>query len=191
MPSANIDRLRALHSAAERDLRENILPFWSSVAGDNERGGFYGRVWNDRTPDPNETKGCVLNARILWSFSAVYNRWPEPRYLELATRAYDYLVEHFWDKEHSGLVWMVVTGALGASLVGKPGAGSAARVGRPADRHVNRRKCLIVFMGVYSFSRFCISLLIISLCAPADAVSEPAVDVAAAAFVEVEAGVSA
>jgi hypothetical protein len=50
---------------------------------------------------------------------------------------------------------------------------------------------LIVFIGDYSFSRFCISRLIMSLSAPADAVSEPAVDVVAEAFVEVDAGVGA
>jgi hypothetical protein len=35
---------------------------------------------------------------------------------------------------------MAVIGALGTSLVGALGVGSAARIGRPVDRQVIRRK---------------------------------------------------
>ena len=107
MDTANANRLRELSSAAERDLRDNILPFWTTRTVDLDHGGYFGSVSNDGHGDPNEPKGCVLNARILWTFSTVYRTWPEPVYLELAERAFDYLSERFWDKEHSGLVWMV------------------------------------------------------------------------------------
>ena len=39
-----------------------------------------------------------------------------------------------------GLGWITVAGALGASLVGTPLIGSAARMEMPADRHAIRSK---------------------------------------------------
>ncbi|HOU96679.1 MAG TPA: hypothetical protein PLN06_08665 [Bacteroidales bacterium] len=35
-----------------RDLKENILPFWEKNAPD-PRGGFYGTILNDGTPQPD------------------------------------------------------------------------------------------------------------------------------------------
>jgi mannobiose 2-epimerase len=102
--------LLELSAGAERELRENILPFWAGAAVDRERGGFHGWVGADLTVDRKHPKGLVLNARILWTFAAVYRRWPEPLYREMADRAFDYLLGHFWDERHSGLVWTVDAG---------------------------------------------------------------------------------
>lgn len=112
---STVERLTALGAAAERELREDILPFWAERTVDREKGGFYGLITNDLQIDTTAPKGSVLNTRILWTFSAAFRSWPEPLYRELADRAYAYLLEHFWDKEHSGLVWMV--DSQGAFLV--------------------------------------------------------------------------
>jgi len=101
------ERISALSAAAERELREGILPFWAERTVDREQGGFYGLITNDLKVDTEAPKGSVLNARILWAFSAAFRAWPDPLYREMADRAYAYLLEHFWDEEHSGLVWMV------------------------------------------------------------------------------------
>ncbi|MGD0273428.1 MAG: AGE family epimerase/isomerase [Gaiellaceae bacterium] len=102
-----IERISALGAAAERELREGILPFWAERTVDSEQGGFYGLLANDLQVDPTAAKGSVLNTRILWTFSAAYRAFPDPLYREMADRAYSYLLEHFWDRVHSGLVWMV------------------------------------------------------------------------------------
>lgn len=86
------------------DLKENILPFWMDHTVDPE-GGFYGGVAFDGTPSPNEKKGVVLNARILWTFSTAYRLFHESRYLEMANRAQAYLLEHFMDTQYGGVFW--------------------------------------------------------------------------------------
>jgi mannobiose 2-epimerase len=101
------ERLSALSAAAERELREDILPFWAERTVDREQGGFYGLITNDLQIDTSAPKGSVLNARILWTFSAASRAWPDSLYRETADRAYAYVLEHFWDEEHSGLVWLV------------------------------------------------------------------------------------
>ena len=50
----------------------NILRFWLDKMQDQENGGFYGRIDGSGVLHPEAEKGAILNARILWSFSAAY-----------------------------------------------------------------------------------------------------------------------
>jgi mannobiose 2-epimerase len=84
-----------------------IMDYWSRYTVDDKNGGFYGKIDQHNNVAPNAPKGSVLNARILWSFSAAYNQDPTPYYLDLAQRAYKYIVEHFIDHEHGGVYWTV------------------------------------------------------------------------------------
>ena len=88
-------------------LENNILPFWLEKMQDNEHGGFYGRIDGNNQLHPEAEKGAILNARILWSFSAAYRVLQKEEYLEAATRAKDYLVDHFIDPEYGGVYWSV------------------------------------------------------------------------------------
>lgn len=88
-------------------LENNILPFWLEKMQDNEHGGFYGRIDGNNQLHPEAEKGAILNARILWSFSAAYRVLQKGEYLEAATRAKDYLVDHFIDPEYGGVYWSV------------------------------------------------------------------------------------
>jgi cellobiose epimerase len=49
----------------------------------------------------------VLNARILWSFSAAYNLTGNPIYLDFAKRAFEYICTYFIDKKNRGVYWLV------------------------------------------------------------------------------------
>jgi cellobiose epimerase len=86
---------------------ENILRYWINNTMDNTYGGFYGKIDNDNVVIPDAPKGCVLNARILWSFSAAYNLSNKKEYLEVANRAYAYITDHGIDKEYGGVYWTV------------------------------------------------------------------------------------
>ncbi|MEB0260094.1 MULTISPECIES: AGE family epimerase/isomerase [unclassified Mucilaginibacter] len=85
----------------------NILNYWIDNTVDEEDGGFYGKIDNDNQLIPESPKGSVLNARILWSFSAAYNHQPNKKYLELANRAYTYITYYFIDAEYGGVYWSV------------------------------------------------------------------------------------
>jgi mannobiose 2-epimerase len=85
---------------------DNIIQYWSTRVVDHTHGGFFGKIANDNTVDEFAEKGSVLNARILWSFSAAYNL--DDRYdLALAERAYVYLSKHFIDADYGGVYWTV------------------------------------------------------------------------------------
>lgn len=84
-----------------------ILDYWETNAPDRQNGGFIGRIDHDGKRYPEAEKGGVLNARILWTFSAAYRVLKKPAYLDLAKRAYAYLRDHFYDHENGGTYWAV------------------------------------------------------------------------------------
>jgi mannobiose 2-epimerase len=85
----------------------SILNYWMQYAIDNMNGGFFGKINNENIADVSAPKGSVLNARILWTFSAAYNQFKNEKYLEVATRAFNYIEKHFFDKEYGGVFWTV------------------------------------------------------------------------------------
>jgi uncharacterized protein YyaL (SSP411 family) len=90
-------------------LENNILHLWQTKMVDRENGGFYGRIDGHNVLHPEAEKGAILNARILWSFSAAYRVMRKPEYLEMATRARDYFIEHFIDSEFGGVFGVSIT----------------------------------------------------------------------------------
>jgi mannobiose 2-epimerase len=96
-----------LRQQVETELRTNILPFWLEHAIDEQYDGFRGQIANDLTIDPFAHKGLILNARILWTFSKAFSVYGEEVYHQTARRAYDYIIEHFWDTEYDGFFWLV------------------------------------------------------------------------------------
>ncbi|MFB3786715.1 MAG: AGE family epimerase/isomerase [bacterium] len=91
----------------ERELHGDILPFWLRHSLDTRHGGFIGRMMNDRTVVENAPKGLILNARVLWTFSAVYRYDYDSRFLQLAQRAYEYLDRYFRDRDFGGVFWLL------------------------------------------------------------------------------------
>lgn len=86
-------------------LENNILQYWIDNVTDNVNGGYYGRVDGYDVVHADADKGAIMNARILWSFSAAYRVLGKRKYLDAATRAKDYILNHFIDREFGGVFW--------------------------------------------------------------------------------------
>lgn len=86
-------------------LEDNILRYWIDKVTDHEHGGYYGRIDGHDRVHADAEKGAILNARILWAFAAAYRVERKPEYLDAATRAKDYILAHFIDKEYGGVYW--------------------------------------------------------------------------------------
>jgi mannobiose 2-epimerase len=100
------DQLATFSNELTEELK-NILNYWLNHTVDEVNGGFLGKIDNENQVTPYAAKGSVLNARILWSFSAAYNQNPDEAYLQAATRAYDYIKVCFVDEEFGGVYWSV------------------------------------------------------------------------------------
>ena len=98
-------KLAGLREAVCKNLTENILPFWMDHFKDEVNGGFLGRISGEGVADPTAPKGAILNARILWAFSAAYRVLGSPEYLQTATRALREIADRFYDKEFGGVYW--------------------------------------------------------------------------------------
>jgi len=97
---------RRLGLRGSRELRGNILPFWMRHTVDRKHGGFYGAVDCDLHVEKESPRAAVINARILWTYSAACRLYGA-QYREMADWAYNYIVQKFWDAENGGVYWML------------------------------------------------------------------------------------
>lgn len=101
------NKLEILKAEVKKELVSNILPFWMTKMIDSKNGGFLGRIDGYGRVQEDADKGCVLNARILWTFSSAYRILKNPEYLRTAERSKDYLLDHFFDYEYGGVYWLL------------------------------------------------------------------------------------
>jgi len=96
MESLKKDMYNELHS---------ILMYWESNMQDNLNGGFIGTINHNNIKDFSADKGSVLNARILWAFSAAYPVTKSEVHLKVAQRAFNYIADNFYDQVNGGIFW--------------------------------------------------------------------------------------
>jgi mannobiose 2-epimerase len=101
------EKIKQLNNSVENELKNDILKFWIDKTVDDVNGGFYGYISRDMEVDREHDRASVLYSRILWTFSKAYGVFREKKYLDMATRAYSYIKDHFIDKEYSGVYWML------------------------------------------------------------------------------------
>ncbi len=84
------------------ELEGNILPYWIKYGVEKTGKGFYGAVDLDGNPVLTANKTSVLNARILWTFSAAAMTRGKIEYAAMADKAYRVVTEDFEDKQFGG-----------------------------------------------------------------------------------------
>ncbi|MCX6226931.1 MAG: AGE family epimerase/isomerase [Bacteroidia bacterium] len=102
MEKALINRWIAEMRAELNDIQK----FWSESMIDNRYGGFLPGMNTIRQVDEKGPKGIVLNARILWAFSALALHH-NPACHMLADRAFKFINDYFRDSKHGGYYWSV------------------------------------------------------------------------------------
>lgn len=125
-------KLLSLKSEFSDEL-SRILDFWSTKCLDETQEGFIGGMDHFGNIQAEASKGCILNTRILWTFSAAYRNTNEEAYRDIAKRAYNYLVKYFWDHKNGGLFWEL------------------DYKGNPVDR---KKQAYVQGFGIYAFSEY-------------------------------------
>ena len=100
----DMDRLQRLKQETLDELTRDILPFWERRMQDG-CGGFHGRIDGQGRLDPKAPKGAILNARILWTFSAAYRLLGDPAWEAVARNAFLQIRDRFYDPEYGGVYW--------------------------------------------------------------------------------------
>ncbi|MBI5011191.1 MAG: AGE family epimerase/isomerase, partial [Bacteroidia bacterium] len=88
-----INELKQHRSFFHDELHKDILPYWMKYGVEKEGHGFYGAVDLDNKPVLTANKTSVLNARILWTFSAAAMLDGNQDYAAMADRAYRVVTE--------------------------------------------------------------------------------------------------
>jgi mannobiose 2-epimerase len=88
-------------------LTDNILPYW--LAMKDPRGGFHGEADADGSIRYDAPRGVILNARIIWAFSAAYAELHNRKYLIAAVHACDWFLQHFCDHRYGGVYWSLTS----------------------------------------------------------------------------------
>ena len=101
------EKIVQLKVEVEEVLKNNILSYWKNNLVDIENGGFLGQITGDEIIKRDAPKGAVLNARILWTYSAAYRVLKDDAYLQIAKRAKDFLLDYFYDKKEGGIYWLL------------------------------------------------------------------------------------
>lgn len=101
------DLLESFSQSMKQEVVENILAFWMNRTIDSDNGGFYHEIGPDGQLHPQADKGAILTSRILWTFSHAFLLFKDPRYLQTAAHAYQYLTGPLWDDLHGGTYWSV------------------------------------------------------------------------------------
>ena len=86
-------------------LERKILPFWEKLK-DEEAGGFYGYMDESLQVDKKAVKGCILNSRILWTFSTAGRVLGDASLRPYADHAFAFL-KKFCDPLYGGVYWSV------------------------------------------------------------------------------------
>ncbi|PKB17283.1 AGE family epimerase/isomerase [Flavobacterium sp. 5] len=86
---------------------QSILSYWMENTSDEKNGGFVGQIDYNNNIIVEAEKGSVLNARLLWTFSAAYHISKNEEHLNTAKRAFEYISAHFYDAEYGGIFWSI------------------------------------------------------------------------------------
>ena len=96
------DEFKRYRDYFSKELHEDILPYWMKYGVEKNGDGFYGAVDLDGNPVLTANKTSVLNARILWTFSAAAMLDGNPEYGAIADKAYRVVTGDFEDREFGG-----------------------------------------------------------------------------------------
>jgi cellobiose epimerase len=100
------EKLRQYHGEVQQELN-NILDWWATHMPDKEGEGFYGSIHANGIIDYDAARGLVMYSRILWTFSAAFRKEANPRWLQIAEVAFNYITRYFNDEECGGMYWSV------------------------------------------------------------------------------------
>ncbi|MGD0614213.1 MAG: AGE family epimerase/isomerase [Verrucomicrobiota bacterium] len=103
----NSQETQSFSQRVSDQLFVHLMPFWCGPALDREQGGWMACLSNDLKPDRTQPKGLIVNSRILWAFSAVHRKRPDPLFKQMADRAFDFVISRFWDAQFGGAFWQL------------------------------------------------------------------------------------
>ncbi|MEQ8675341.1 MAG: AGE family epimerase/isomerase [Aggregatilineales bacterium] len=100
--------IRMYQNQIQHHFLNALVPFWSERALDENSGGFLTNFDADGVTLPTPEKYLNTQARLIWWFSSLYEKFPEQtEFAEYASQGVTFLINHLWDPESGGWFWKV------------------------------------------------------------------------------------
>ncbi|MBN2301047.1 MAG: AGE family epimerase/isomerase [Lentisphaerae bacterium] len=91
----------------ENYLTNVLLPFWMERSADSEYGGFLTYFDRNGNVTGETTKTFLMQIRMLFTFSHAHRcGYGGGRCADLARKAAEFILDHYWDDEHDGWFWI-------------------------------------------------------------------------------------
>jgi mannobiose 2-epimerase len=95
--------LRKTHSY----LTEVLLPFWVESSSDPQFGGYLTHFDEVGKPTGETTKTFLMQIRMLYTMASAHRAgYGDGRCAELAQMGAEFILEHYWDHEYDGWIWI-------------------------------------------------------------------------------------
>jgi len=105
MPASS-DIQNVLHRT-EAYLVEHLLPFWIERSPDTAAGGFLTYFDRDGRSTGETDKTFLMQIRMLYTMASAHRSgFGGGQCAELARMGADFLLEHYWDHEYDGWIWI-------------------------------------------------------------------------------------
>lgn len=100
------DRCESLLAEVQDHLRDELLPYWAERGEDKEHGGFLTYFDRNGKLTGETMKTLVGQTRMIFTFSSLHRaNFGDGLFLQKAERGLDFLLDHFWDRDHWGWFW--------------------------------------------------------------------------------------
>lgn len=100
------ERIDSCLQEMRNHLFNELLPFWTTRGVDEQYGGFLTYLDKNGNPTGETLKTLVCQTRMIYTYSSAYRaQVADARFLEIARQGVDFLIQHFWDEEHTGWHW--------------------------------------------------------------------------------------
>jgi mannose/cellobiose epimerase-like protein (N-acyl-D-glucosamine 2-epimerase family) len=100
-------RIEELLQSTESYLTGALLPFWVERSPDRDAGGFLTYFDPEGRPTGKTTKTFLMQIRMLYTMASAHRAgYGGGRCGELARMGADFILEHYWDEERDGWVWI-------------------------------------------------------------------------------------
>jgi len=88
-------------------LKEDLLPFWIERSVDKDAGGFLTYFNSQGQPTGETTKTFLMQIRMLYTMASAHRAgYGGGRCGELARWGADFILDHYWDSENEGWIWI-------------------------------------------------------------------------------------
>ncbi len=109
------ERLKKAHQEIQHHLFEELVPFWLTHGVDHEHGGFLTYLDENGNPTGETDKTVVCQTRMIYTYASAHrSNLGDGKFLAFAKQGVDFLLNNFWDDEHTGWFW--ITDQQGAPI---------------------------------------------------------------------------